>query len=330
MSIATIEIADKKYEIRTYRPEDEKKVLQLWNLAFENEFPYDLWRWKYFENPYGYDVLICVNEEGKTVVLFGGFPYRSNYRGNPATLMLAADIMSHPEYRKTGLFIKTAFAYFDYFGKPGRHLMLYGFPGRYHFDIGEKYLGYKALSRPVAYAAGKTAEISTRGRSDIELVRMDDIDGRFDDLWTACQNDYPLCVIRDRRFVQWRFMDHPRNAYEVWGGRRANDLGIDAYAVMKIDNGRSVIVDIFGVLDPKILSGFVISMADMLKKRDIPTMETWLPSHHLMMTSAVKAGLSINPEPLGIISTMKLFDHSPDFDWVSDHLYYTMADADLF
>ena len=35
------------------------------------------------------------------------------------------------------------------------------------------------------------------------------------------------------------------------------------------------------------------------------------------------------PEPLGIVPTARSFDVNLEIPWVSDNLYYTMADADL-
>jgi hypothetical protein len=42
------------------------------------------------------------------------------------------------------------------------------------------------------------------------------------------------------------------------------------------------------------------------------------------------AGFEEHAEPLGIISTIKTFEHSPDTNWIDNNLFYTMADSDLF
>ena len=59
-------------------------------------------------------------------------------------------------------------------------------------------------------------------------------------------------------------------------------------------------------------------------------MNTWLPDSHFTAGYALSAGFERAPEPKGVISTVRLFDHSPSLESVSRKMFYTMADVDLF
>ena len=63
--------------------------------------------------------------------------------------------------------------------------------------------------------------------------------------------------------------------------------------------------------------------------RGVLQIETWLPGDHFLKTAAMAAGFEEHDEPLGIIATIKSFDHSPDTDWIDNNFFYTMADSDL-
>ncbi|MFP4087436.1 MAG: GNAT family N-acetyltransferase, partial [Desulfobacteraceae bacterium] len=131
-----IETQHGSFRVRPYRSDDEAGVLSLWEAAFGKELSPSLWRWKYLKNPYPVQIGVAVDDDERVLVLYGGIPYRANWNGNQVSMTHLMDIMSHPDCRGSGLFVKTGAAFFDLFAGPERTLFYYGFPGKYHFDIG--------------------------------------------------------------------------------------------------------------------------------------------------------------------------------------------------
>ena len=119
-------IKAQKFRIRQYREEDESAVLSLWRTVFGKDISIDYWRWKYLANPYGNRILLCVKQTGEVVVLYGGIPYRSRLATSSVEIIHLSDIMSHPDIRKTGLFIKTVEAFIPYFSGPEKAVFFYG------------------------------------------------------------------------------------------------------------------------------------------------------------------------------------------------------------
>ena len=319
------------FTIRSYRPEDEQNVLALWKTAFGKEMPISLWNWKYQQNPFGCHMLLCVNDADEPVVMYGGVPYQAQWNGKRVEITQLMDIMSHPDYRKTGLFIHTGNAFFDTFGGSKHSVMLYGFPGKYHFEIGQKYLAYQKMASDIAYLSADPAALSENkpSVSSGNIEQRFDIDASFDSLWKRCQVSYPFSVIRNADFLRWRFIDHPFNHYEIWGHRMKAEKDLAAYAILSFIDNKATLVDLLGLPFDSIWSDFWIKLGKMLAQRDISQLHTWLPDGHFITHAVMASGLKRFPEPIGIIPTVRSFDTSLTFDWISKNLYYTMADTDL-
>jgi len=334
MKSRNLKLNGENFFIRPYDPEkDEQKVIDLWKKVFFNEMPLELWRWKYIDNPYETEIIICENEKGLPLVLYGGVPFKSGYCGREIIMIHLSDIMSHPDYRGSGLFIHTANAYFDIFGGKNDTFVMYGFPGKYHFDIGRKYLQYSGIGKGAYYFAGSTVRISdnnvfTQG----QIARITRPDLCFDMIWQNLSNDYPLSVIRDSAYMKWRFFDNPDNNYEVWCFKSDVKAEYEAYMVILIKEKKAVIVDfLIPGSGPKseIFSNFIGRMAGMLLDKGIKKIETWVPGDHFSADKLHQSGFTHKNEPIGIIPTIRMFDDSVKTSWACDNIFYTMGDGDL-
>ena len=317
------------FEIRPYLPEDKQGILSLWKAAFHKDLSEPLWQWKYFENPYERCMLVCVNDAGNPVVMYGGIPYRANFDGKATEIIQLMDIMSHPDYRKTGLFIRTGNAFYDAFCGPAKSALLYGFPGQYHFDIGNKYLSYQRLYEDVAYLRAETRILADRaGQSSGVIESVNEVNEKFDRIWENCRQNYPFSIMRDAAFLTWRFLKHPLKSYEIWGYRTVQQHDLLAYVVLSIQSDKAILVDMLAPPYGIDLTHLFCTLGEMLADRGVALLDTWLPGNHFLTKGALASGFSQFPEPTGIIPTVRLFE--PSLQWVSNHIYYTMGDGDLF
>lgn len=331
---------------RPYTDKDQQKVVDLWQTVFHSQLPLELWKWKYHDSPYGNRAIICLNENEDVIVFFGGIPFRANLQGMTRKIIQLMDIMSHPDYRGTHVFGLTVSHFFDCYCQRGGAEMLYGFPGRYHYDIGVKYLGYVGLDQKVAYL---TADIESMKSEDIKkilfkkniplsliensrIVKTRRPDFRFTLLFWQQLKHFPFSIQRNADFLRWRFSGHPVNSYEIWYLQEGSLPFVSAYAVFKIDtvNSRVIIVDFLSPQSDGLISVFMTKLIDNVRTRGFKEIISWLPEKHFITRSLISLGFKGLDDPLGIISTIRPFDHSPETKWISEHLYYTMADADLF
>jgi hypothetical protein len=322
-----IEVPAGRFAARPYRPDDEERVLELWRIAFGKELPVEIWRWKYARNPFGSRILLCLDDNGDAaVVMYSGVPFRTNWNGREVEMVQLMDIMSHPDYRKTGLFVKTAEAFFDRFAG-GESVLYYGIPGLYHFEIGAKYLAYSRLDSDVAYFSADPATLASGGRGRLREEGMPG--AAFDALWNELAGHYPLAVVRNSAFLRWRFFDHPHRRYTVYGWRTGLLGRLRAWAVVGIEDDSARIADLLLPPDPALSAGFLGSVAGAVSTKGVQRLETWVPGGHFAVDGLRTAGFEQTAEPLGIVPTARSFDDNLEISWVSDNLYYTMADADL-
>ncbi len=150
--------------IRPFEEGDEEGVLSLWRAAFGREFPRDVWRWKYMDNPFGRLFMLCVTEDGLPVAAYASLPYRARWNGRDVLLAHPVDSMSHPEYRgsvggRKGLFVRTVHRFLDVYAGPDAAVFVYGFPGERHFKLGRMMLGYDRLPRGILYLRTSTGDL---------------------------------------------------------------------------------------------------------------------------------------------------------------------------
>jgi len=263
-------------------------------------------------------------------VMYGGIPYRANWKGKMVCVTHLADIMSHPVCRGTGLFVRAGTAFFDLFAGPEATIFYYGFPGKFHFDIGEKYLEYLALKGGVSFLTTRTTDLArNRMRFGGRIERITDVDDAFDGLWKGCCGDYPFAVIRDSAFLRWRFFKHPLHKYELWGYRPYIQKGLKAYAVFSLEDGKARLIDMLAPFSHRTIGDFLGRLGAQFAERGIEEMETWLPGNHFLASAAISAGFRRLQEPLGFIPTGRSFHPSLSLDWASENIYYSMADGDL-
>jgi hypothetical protein len=326
-----IETDSGKFLIRKFRENDEKKVLELWKFTFDQEMNQALWRWKYFDNPYPQALLLCESEKEEILALYGGIPFRGSRDGKAVVIVQLMDIMSHPDFRGKGLFARTGKAFFEIFCKKNSAEILYGFPGKFHFELGKRILGYAPLESGVAYLKAETGALaSKKSPSLLSIKRTENPGEQFDRLWEKCRRDYPYAVVRQSEFLRWRFLKHPEKKYEIFCLKGMFSEEIEGYAVLHLKKDVAILVDVLFPKSEKKTAVFFSKIAHMLRSRGILLIETWLPGNHFLKTAVMAAGFEEYDEPLGIFSTIKTFDHSPDTDWINNNLFYTMADSDLF
>jgi GNAT superfamily N-acetyltransferase len=98
-----------EFEIRDYIAEDESQVLALIQHGMgggptgtrDREF----WQWKHFNNPFGPSIaLVAVHRDGQIVGLRTFMRWRFQAGDNTISAVRAVDTVTHPDYRRYGVF----------------------------------------------------------------------------------------------------------------------------------------------------------------------------------------------------------------------------------
>lgn len=327
-----VETSDGRYWIRRFDPQYLPGVLSLWQTAFGKSMSMPLWQWKYFNGRFQNRILLGLDAADRVKAMYGGIAYGASWKGRQVEIVQLVDIMTHPDVRKTGLFPAMANTFFDWMCGPEKAVLLYGFPGKYHFDIGKKYLSYQALRGGAAFMTALTERLATRNDAlpDYVMVRTETVDTAFDALWDQCASDYPFAVIRNAGFIDWRFLRHPIHSYDVWVYRHVSRPDACGYAVVSIVDGTARLLDMLMPFHAAMIGDFFSRIGAAYLHNNVHRIETWLAPDHFVAKTALSSGFEMENEPIGIIPTARLFHPALSFEWLYDHFYYTMADGDLF
>ena len=238
----------REWSIRAYQSGDEEGMFELESAVYGKIADKDLWmrRWKWMfqANPAGAPVIWFAESNGKLV---GQYPVNrmkmkiGNEILNGSQMMA---LMTHPDYQRQGIFLALAKQALSDAGSKGFDIT-YGFPNKLAFpghiksgysDVGaisamikllncknilRKYITNRLLLEICAvsmssiirlvYRTGKAPNVDA-----LTITRVSSFDERINDLWEKVSNDYEIMVVRDKEYLNWRFVDIPDVDYAIY------------------------------------------------------------------------------------------------------------------
>ena len=313
--------------IRTYRDGDEEQILELFSLVFQKEKCQDTWRWQFIKNPYGTQIMLAFLE-GQLVAQCAAIPVRLYYRGSPIKGAQLVDCMSHPKFRgiafrKKGIFAITVQTFFDVFTGCDSDIYLFGFPGKRHYLLGKKLLGYSKTHQVVEAIVLPPRRLVDPKKYLFRITRLEG--GVPDNLLRKIskKHRYPsdLCVMKDFEYLKWRYIEIPHKSYNFLHIRKIT--GKEAICVIDETHEIPLLLDVVGNLHPKESLEAAAAFLDRPLKLWLPDREdflTHLPEHHI--TGAPR---------LEVIAVGRSFcQEVMTTQWANDNFFYSMGDSDLF
>lgn len=231
--------------IRPYRPGDEERILETFNLVFREvcgaafvDRTLEQWRWQYLDNPLGHRMSLAVAPDGTVVSQYAGVPLCADTPFGPQTFVHCVDSMTHPAWRaglkRPGVFVITGLPFSAHSRRIGDAL-LYGFPVDAAFRIGSRFLEYHFL-RVIDYLirdVGLGVVDPPRGWA---IERVQCIPPDIGALYQQMLVDKRVLLRRDYRYLRWRYVQNPsRGDYELWTARCGSRLR--GFLVLKPGSG---------------------------------------------------------------------------------------------
>jgi GNAT superfamily N-acetyltransferase len=247
-----------------YSSQDAEDCLQLLRrMSPDGEpTPSICWAWQRPQSPAGEAIAALARETGtgRAVGAAVAVPLGVRLSGKLRTAGLLLDPVVDPGYQdrdvRAGLLSDICA-----FSTEEGIAFSYGFPGQESLstlvnkggftDIGAvpllirplnpERLALKTTGSPVL---GKTASMARRiwrtppsappqaGPPGLEMAEVDSFDGSFAVFWDRVQHRYPVMVVRDPAYLNWRFVDAPRGEYRTFAAR--SDGQIRGYAVLGV------------------------------------------------------------------------------------------------
>lgn len=155
---------------------------------------------------------------GEVAAAYAVLPRRFHVDGRDVMGALSLDTLTTESWRKRGLFVHLAKTTYARAQEEGL-AFVYGFPNPNSLPGFLKHLEWTTQPpQKVWVTARPWAPISrwlrARAPADAERV-VDRVDERFDSLWAVVRGELGRSAVRDRAWVQWRYLDRPHNSYRL-------------------------------------------------------------------------------------------------------------------
>jgi GNAT superfamily N-acetyltransferase len=232
---------ERKWVVRQYEEGDEEKILDLWK-AVHPEKSYDRekwmkwWRWLYKDNPLGAGRIWLAEHDGKIVGQYTMVPASVKIDNEVVPCGHGPDLMTHHDYRRQKIFETLATRVYYQAEKEGV-LFLFGFANRFsHIGLVNKLnwfdisvmpvmlrplnwgniisikVSNKLLLRLTSFVISATFNMAfrephiLRSAGALAIKHVSNFDDRFDRLWTRISCSYPIMLVRNKEYLNWRYV----------------------------------------------------------------------------------------------------------------------------
>jgi len=248
-------MASRNFKLRNYYPGDQHAICALFEKVFGKPMgdteSIRHWQWEYTENPVK-DIFIKLAWDNEQLVgQYAASPVRMHFEGQDLIVALSHDTMTDPQYGGLGIFKNTAEALYKDQETAG-HFFIYGFPNHNSIHGFKKYLNWHQIMplpvhiRPIGIMTQFLKRMLANGHhssfNDHETILSQDsvlllcksstydllIESKFgdwaDNLWQRCRSQHRVWVIRDKTYLNWRYVSRPESKYDIisiWQGDTA-------------------------------------------------------------------------------------------------------------
>lgn len=327
-----------RHVLRPYRPGDEAAILE----AFRRSFVLDPrttppcteveWQWAYRENPVGMRVWLALDGDA-VVAHYASRPVRTRVGSREVVFTQIVDSMLLPDRRTSlkspGVFVRLAHTMLQSTCGPGRDQMVYGWPTRTAWRLGQRTLGYRHVRREVALALDPWPG-GTRLPAGVSAI--DQLDARVERLHERCARYVGASTVRDRKYLEWRVRRRPGHPYRMLAASNGGGelAGLLVYRLSEWPLSRSLLLCDWLVPDPDtscgaaLLEGLLATARVELARTVIALFPEWSPWRERFR----RRGFGEHPTDYHLV-TGRYNAEEYTAEWVRENWWYQPLDLDL-
>ncbi len=309
---------------RLYQPGDEHGITAIFREVFGREMSLEEWRWKYIESyPKKVYSAVAVHEELGVVGHYGAVRIPMIYKGKLSWGLAICDVMILPPFRGIKTLKKISYLTALEGIQEGDGLLGYGFPNRDTLLKPALSLGLYEMVEDVMEAVKEVNFHNNATRYRFKLFPLDYSDSRIDRLWDRCKEELTLAVVRDRKYLTWRYKNHPLFRYELWGLRRRIGRSLVGLAVVRREKDQVLLVDFLST--NKRLPALLEKIENLVYSGGSRNLTLWIPP--FMEKTLTTLGFSVRKSVTAVPRTTE--EPTLSKEDIAGHFFYTMGDTDF-
>ena len=259
--------------VRRYLPGDERGIAALYRACHGRELPRELWRWRYFDNPFGRATIDVAESGGRIVAHVATIPVALSNGRAEARGGLWADLMVHPQHRNLNQFLNLAETHTRDCRKDGIR-RLYAFPNDNSYPLLKRMLGWKTVAEIDALEARLEDLRVPRATpaADYVLEAISAYTIGFDGFWARVRPN-AWSIVRGNEWLRWRYVAKPKYNYGRWVlWSRAGMIG---WACAKVFGEIGDVLDLWA--DPKTPAAAMLmdTAAQWFRSRNVRRVSAW-------------------------------------------------------
>jgi GNAT superfamily N-acetyltransferase len=318
-------------KIRSYIKGDEKEIMDLdarelptqWNpRTLEN------WHWKFTErNPAGHSFIWVAEHGGHLVGHFAAVPYRLKIFDEVVTASHTIGALVDKKYRNRGLLKFVGEKLMEELVK-NNIPYTWGFPNRLAHKFENVILKYNDLVDFSLWKVEKAALKKTPPNPGIRAVM--EFDEAFNKLWERCSPGYEIAVVRNKIYLDWRYLQRPDWKYYPFAFYENDEL--KGYVVLKLyreeNTQRGHIIDIFAQRDDaQTLAALIDHSINFFIEQAVDEITVLIWGSSLIETLFTDRGFFKAPFDRPLILRINLDHKYKDKMRDNSHWYFTMGDS---
>ncbi len=306
---------------RMYEEGDEHGIVKLFNSVFSREMTLREWEWKYRAHGNKRICSVVLEDKGTGIIgHYGGLPLRMIYDGEEVIGIEAVDTMIHQRYRSYVRFKDMYNLFMDELIKDSK--IFFGFSPERVIKLAVDRLGIYEKVENIFEANTDVRFHNVPARFLYSLLPIDFDDERIDDLWDNAKHQFRLAVIKDRRYLKWRYRDNPLFTYEIWGLKKRWSGQIQAIAVLKREKDKMLIMDL--IFKNGLLPILLTKVENLCSALGMTKVSLWAPKQ--IRNLLRNHGFEIVPTATTLPRSTHPLTLSKDE--ISEKFFYTMGDTD--
>jgi Acetyltransferase (GNAT) domain len=330
-----------RFSIRGYHPGDERQILALFERSFHQSLSLPRWRWRYEDDPSGNErISMAFYADGHLVAHYAGYPVSLRLNGRDLLANQIGDTMTEVSVRHIGrgptsLLARVATHFYETFcqrtvafnyGANVANIRKFSV----HFLKAEPIEDHFFRCRDVLRDPMKPMPRWRRKMAGYSMEVVRQVTPEWDSFFARVEPQYGFLARRDRRYLQWRYLDCPDVDYVMVAARRWGRL--TGWVVFRIIDDRVVWGDaLIDPAHPECLQILVGHMVPIFASHGVGTIEGWFPARPAWFAALLdEMRLTLEPEPQGLGLICVPFGLGTAAQQIRSLLYYTKGDFDLF